>query len=96
VAEACEELELDIELRRNEASLQRLLVALHRRRAVIHALSFVAGSDRDVASVRLDVPFGRVRHVLATLRREVFVLRVVQPAANDAQRADDSSWCASR
>jgi hypothetical protein len=85
VAAAGESLELDVELCRGDASLQRLVVALHRRRVVVHALDFVAGSDRDVARVRLAVPVGRVRHVVATLQREVFVLTVAPTRSNECR-----------
>jgi hypothetical protein len=43
-------------------------------------VTFAAASDRDVACMSLGVPVGRARHVVATLRREVFVLTVRVPS----------------
>jgi hypothetical protein len=69
-------LELEVELNTGDDSLQRLLVALHRRRAAVRKLRFDAGAHRDLVRVRLAVPAGRTRLLLASLRREVFVVGV--------------------
>lgn len=64
-----EELELRVELIAGDASLQRLLATLHRKRASIEKINYSASSG--IASVALLAPGRNADNIVATLAREI-------------------------
>jgi hypothetical protein len=79
-----EPLEIDVRLSPIDASLQRLLVVLHKRRAIVDRVVFESRVTYHFAEVALRIPSDSSSRILAAIRREVVVIDVVERGARGA------------